>query len=117
MAIAFFTTSAGGAALPPLVQLVISAWHWRAAWALLGAIVFVLGLLPTVVLVRRRPEDLGLAVDGEAAPDDRHALTAEAVESASGHSETAWPLGRALRDATLWLLLPAVWSAPASPFT
>src|SRR5207237_4234620 len=64
MAILSLSSAAGGVVLPLLVNLVIRAWHWRVAWVMLVRIMFVLGLLPCVFLVKRQPEDLGLPVDG-----------------------------------------------------
>ena len=60
-------TSFGGAVLPPLTAWAIAAWGWRGALAALGALVVAL-LLPAVwLLVRNRPEDRGLALDGASA--------------------------------------------------
>ena len=58
--------NAGGViVMAPLVQLVISAWDWRAAWVMLAGVMLVVGALPALVLVRRQPEDLSLRVDGD----------------------------------------------------
>ncbi|MBI3325437.1 MAG: MFS transporter, partial [Nitrospinae bacterium] len=65
IAVLSFTSSAGGVALPLLVQLVITVWHWRMAWAMLSGVMLFVGLLPCALLVRRQPEDLGIPVDGE----------------------------------------------------
>ena len=60
--------NAGGViVMAPLVQLVISAWDWRAAWIMLAGVMLVVGALPALVLVRRQPEDRGLRVDGDGA--------------------------------------------------
>jgi OFA family oxalate/formate antiporter-like MFS transporter len=54
---------AGLAIMPLAVQYIISGWDWRTAWVFLGAITFVLGVIPSIILVARRPEDMGLEPD------------------------------------------------------
>ncbi len=111
MAALFFTTSAGGVALPPLVQWVITAWHWRMAWVMLSGVMLVMGLLPCALLVRRQPEDLGVPVDGKVLPA-QEAITLSSpghgMPAAPTTGEAAWPLREALKTATLWLLLAAM---------
>jgi MFS family permease len=83
----------------PLAQWMISVWGWRTAWAIL--ILFAVGLLTPLAwwLVRRRPEDLGLLPDGDAAPEPHVQRPTRRVE------EVNWPLGAALRSAAFWLLV------------
>ena len=64
----FFAETAGIIALAPLIHLVISQWGWRPAWVTLAALMFVLGVLPCALWVRRQPEDLGLTIDGDRRP-------------------------------------------------
>ena len=112
LAILFLATSAGGVALPLVVQLVISQWGWRPAWAVLAATMLTLGLIPTVLFVRRRPEDMGLAVDGsrlEATSSVASSGELAGTAPLSG-KETAWRVGEALRTPTLWLLLASVFA-------
>ncbi len=42
--------------MAPVVQLVIVAWGWRAAWVMLGVVMALVGVLPSALIVRRRPE-------------------------------------------------------------
>ena len=91
--------NAGGViVMAPLVQLVISAWDWRAAWVMLAGVMLVVGALPALLLVRRQPEDLGLRVDGEGAPDspERSELTTD---------EPVVGLGAIVRTPSFWLIL------------
>ena len=83
----------------PLIQYLADMVSWRAAWAVLGAIA--LGTLPPLaaLLVRRRPEDLGLLPDGAAA-------TAIApARATAGAAEPVWRLAGAMRTRAFWLLL------------
>lgn len=54
---------AGLAIMPLAAQFIITGWDWRTAWLFLGAMAFVLGVIPSVALMARRPEDMGLEVD------------------------------------------------------
>ena len=60
----FFAGAAGMIVMAPLVQLIIGVHGWRAAWVMLAGAMLLLGAVPCALLVRRRPEDMGLAVDG-----------------------------------------------------
>jgi OFA family oxalate/formate antiporter-like MFS transporter len=85
--------SVGAAALPPLAQALVDALGWRAAYVIFGVGVFVI-LNLVALAMRRDPESLGLGPDGE--------QTVVADRSAD-----PWPLGRAARTPTFWLLWAA----------
>ena len=53
---------------PPLVAVLVAGWGWRAGWVGLGVMALVLGLAPSFLIVRHRPEDLGLLPDGGQLP-------------------------------------------------
>ena len=72
LAIATMGLSSAGIVIPLPVALLIERFGWRAAWLALAAIVLVLGLAATAVM-RRRPEDYGLAPDGVASARAGHA--------------------------------------------
>ena len=90
--------------MAPLVQLVISAWDWRAAWVMLAAVMLVVGALPALLLVRRQPEDLGLRVDG----DGISSLIAGS--EASGLNQDV-SLSTVLRTPSFWLILASLFLA------
>lgn len=54
----------GGAAIVPLLALLITHFGWRTAAVVIGLVVIVFGL-PMVLVIRSRPEDKGLLPDGE----------------------------------------------------
>ena len=91
--------NAGGVIImAPLVQLVISAWDWRAAWVMLAGVMLVVGALPALLLVRRQPEDWGLRVDGGRA--------GAVAEDPDAHgAETGATLSVILRTPSFWLIL------------
>ena len=55
--------STGLAAMPLVADFLIGGWGWRNAWAWLGIFTLVVGIVPALLLVSRRPEDMGLAAD------------------------------------------------------
>lgn len=57
--------AASMAAHPPLGQYLTATIGWRQAWIVLGVLTWALMLLPVLLLVWDRPEDRGLAPDGE----------------------------------------------------
>src|SRR5438132_4317548 len=63
-------------AMPLVAQLALLCQGWRAGWLAIGATTLLVGLVPTWLLLVRRPEDLGLSPDGVAAPTAARALTA-----------------------------------------
>jgi OFA family oxalate/formate antiporter-like MFS transporter len=102
----FFAGAAGVIFLAPAVQLIISTWGWRVAWIVLGGLMFLIGLLPSALLVRRQPEDLGLTIDGSARTE-RASTDGPALESEKDPTdgEISWPLGQVTRTPTFWLIL------------
>ena len=95
------------AVIPFVTQLVVVAHGWRVGWLVLAAVVLVLGALPQWLLLVRRPEDLGLAPDGEpkrqAAGAAAGGITGEVSGDVSG--EVSYTRGEALRTPVLWLLM------------
>jgi MFS family permease len=100
--LAFAGVGVGSIVLLPLFQIVIDQSGWRAAsWQMGLLVLFVLA--PLNLLLRKRPEDLGLKPDGDGA----------AVQSASPPpsnivdpewAATDWTLQRAMRTSRFWWL-------------
>lgn len=57
--------AASMAAHPPLGQYLVAAVGWRRAWLALGLLTWLVMLPPVLLLVHDRPEDRGLAPDGD----------------------------------------------------
>src|SRR5258706_4085322 len=85
----------------PLVQGIIVRAGWRAACAALGVLVLAV-LAPLNLLLRRRPQELGLEPDGDSAPraGAARARTTNVVDPA--WAAVDWTLGRAVRTARFW---------------
>ncbi len=84
--------SVGTFVLPPVAQTLVAAVGWRSAYVIFGAAVFAI-LTSVAAIMRRDPESMGLHPDGEASSP-----------SGAPASVTDWPLSRAMRTPTFWLL-------------
>jgi MFS family permease len=100
MSLAFSGVGVGSMILLPWLQTLIGRSGWRAACWAMGLLVLLL-LVPLNLLLRRRPQDMGLEPDGD------RAAVAGAVAHPSNVVDTAWAavdwtLGRAARTARFW---------------
>lgn len=98
--IAFAGVGIGSVTLLPWVQHMIEQTNWRTACTTMGIIVFVV-LAPINLLLHKRPEDIGLLPDGDAAPT---ATSAKPVSNIVDPvwANTEWTLGLAVRTARFW---------------
>jgi len=99
---AFAGVGIGSVTLLPWVQWMIDHSGWRIACTAIGLLVLVV-LAPINLLLRKRPEDLGLRPDGDAA------ASAASVSPLSNIVDpdwagVDWTLRRALRTARFWWL-------------
>jgi MFS family permease len=119
MGITMAGVALGGIVIAPLAHYLIVWTGWRMAFVILGAMTAVLVIIPTMLVLRTRPEDMGLLPDGARAPEG------EAVPAAAGASEPAsaggasnvneehWTLSMAFRTPRFWLLLATFFFAGA----
>lgn len=105
--IAYAGVGAGSIFLFPWLQTLMAADGWRAACISLGLVVLALSGPLNVLLLRRRPQDLGLQPDGDAeqgAPGS--AKPASQIVDPSWVA-TEWTLARAVRTARFWWIATA----------
>lgn len=113
MAVATLGTTVGGMAMAPIIGFLIAEIGWRQTWNVMGICVMVL-MIPTVsLLMRRQPEDLGLAPDGHAsvqtyAKDEVSLKLDPRTANLVIETEEAWTLQEAFRTRTFWLLIIAM---------
>jgi MFS family permease len=100
--LAFAGVGIGSVTLLPWVQLMIDRAGWRTACTAMGLLVLVV-LAPINLLLRKRPEDLGLLPDGDAAPSASSAKPVSNIVDPEW-AGIDWTLGRALRTARFWWL-------------
>ncbi len=100
--LAFAGVGIGSMTLLPWVQVMIERGGWRTACTAMGILILVV-LAPINLLLRKRPEDLGLLPDGAAAPS---ASAAKPVSNVIDRhwASIDWTLPRALATARFWWL-------------
>ena len=99
--IAFSGVGIGSIVLLPWLQHVISHDGWRSACWLLALITLIV-VVPLNLLLRRRPQEIGLQPDGDAAPDTPSAGGGARNIVNPAWAATEWTLKRALRTAPFW---------------
>lgn len=99
--IAFAGVGIGSITLLPWMQSMIEAVGWRQASFTLGVIVIVV-LVPINLLLRKKPEDIGLLPDGESTAATAAAPVSNIVDPA--WVAVDWTLARAIRTARFWWL-------------
>jgi MFS family permease len=82
---------------PPLAQALESALGWRQAWLVLGILTWGVMLPPVLLLVHDRPEDVGLAPDGET-------VSTGGAAGAAARAVSGLTLGQALRTPAFYIL-------------
>ncbi|HEV7410794.1 MAG TPA: MFS transporter, partial [Bradyrhizobium sp.] len=101
MGIAFAGAGIGSIIMLPWVQTMIEQTGWRTACTAMGILVLVV-LAPINLLLRKRPQELGLEPDGDA-------LASASVRPVSNVVDPVWAgvdwtLSRAIRTARFWWL-------------
>ena len=105
-ALASMGTGFAALLLPFTVANVVEAFDWRTTFVLLGIVVLILAVLPAL-LIKTRPEDVGLHTDGDSESTAAAARARGADDSLTAHE--------AFRTLTLWLLVGAAFFASFSP--
>ena len=103
--------------LPWTMTLIITGYDWRTAWVILGILTLALGVVPSLLLVARRPEDMGLEPDPEPAQEDllnrgsgnrgsgnQDAAAATGAGNSRSFAEIDFTVGQALRTRAFWIL-------------
>jgi MFS family permease len=99
MGLAFAGVGIGSMTLLPWVQHMIEQTGWRTACTAMGILVLVV-LAPINLLLRKRPEDIGLQPDGDAAPSASVKPVSYVVDT--DWAGIDWTLSRAIRTARFW---------------
>jgi MFS family permease len=100
MGIAFAGVGIGSVTLLPWVQHVIEQAGWRTACTAMGIVVLIV-LAPINLLLRKRPQDIGVEPDGDAAHTASSARPVSNILD-SDWAGTDWTLRRALATARFW---------------
>ncbi len=100
MGLAFAGVGIGSVTLLPWVQLMIEQTGWRTACTAMGILILAV-LAPINLLLRKRPEDIGLEPDGDAAPSASSAKPISNIVDPVW-AGTDWTLKRAIGTARFW---------------
>ena len=96
---------AGLTIMPLAAQFLITGWDWQTAWVTLGVLSFAVGVIPPLIFIARRPEDMGLEPDplpGDRESDD--SAVRETAGQSNAETESSFTVGQALRTRALWIL-------------
>jgi MFS family permease len=99
----------GGFWCPPLVASLISHYGWRITAVIIGIAIWVI-VLPLSLILKRRPEDVGLRPDDDPPEDNlpeetkSQAVLVPTMEPATLPTEVDWTLGQAVASKTFWIL-------------
>ena len=104
--------------IPLFNDLMVKSYGWEVTWVVLSIAVAITLVVPGILFIRDRPEDLGLKPDGYASEKRETGQTSP--DSASDNApfdgpaiiplEQSWTVSEVLRDPTFWKLL----SVPAT---
>ena len=94
---------AGSSIMPLLIAFIAAAYSWREASLGAGILILIVSAVPTALLLRRRPEDMGLLPDG-APPEAARDMPARDLRVA----DRSMRLGQAARHPALYLLIIAI---------
>jgi len=107
MGIANLGTGVAKLSIPLAAASLFVLIGWRNTWAVFGIVAPILVIAPALILVRRRPEDIGLRPDGDA-PSPNIDASADNRTQSNSPTETegsAWTRGEVLRLPTFWVLV------------
>lgn len=97
----------GGILMAPLAALLIAQFDWRNAFVIFGVLTLAVLLVPSWLMMRRMPEDIGLRPDG-APPQPERPGPASAVPPGGNRrappQERDWTMAEAVRTPSLWLI-------------
>ena len=105
----FLIGAVGGIVYTMVASLVVESYGLKTTWIVIGLMVLVISVAPSLLLVAERPEDVGLLPDG----DEPAADAARKMSPISAFSEVekmtleedSWSLSEAVRSGTFWLLI------------
>lgn len=102
VAIVVLGLAASNAVLPPVTQALISSLGWREAYVALGVMVWILLIPAAILVVRNRPEEVGLHPDGAEAP----------VEEPGGEAPGRRGFLRVVASPDFWFLATSLAAVP-----
>jgi len=108
-----FAFTSMGVGFAKVCMPILAAWlllmvGWRQTWVVFGVITAGLLIVPALLFVRRRPEEMGLNPDGDAKPasaDTTPQGKNSGAASITHSADITWTRSEALRTRAFWLLV------------
>lgn len=92
--------------MPLLAASLILSAGWRSAWIVFGLLTVGLVVGPSLLFMRRRPEDMGLVPDGRTKHEtDANSNGVSSARARSAIADIAWSRREALRTRAFWLIV------------
>ena len=109
MALAWFgaVQGVGLGLLPPAAAILIEGFGWQSAWVVLGVFTLATGVLPPLILMARRPEDMDLAPDpvrGESSQASTTPASSIRPGAAPAWRDVDYTVREAVRTPAFWIL-------------
>ena len=91
---------------PVIAQVLIDGWGWRTAWLAVGIFTLSTGIIPVLLLMARRPEDMGLEADPEKGRRTvpTNDVAASGAPPSASNTESNYTVRQALATRAFWLL-------------
>ena len=105
-AVLFSALPLSGVIFTPVFQAMVDQWDWRMVWRIAGLAIIAVPVPLAWLVIRRRPEDVGLRPDGDSVQIS--AQRGDGLEVRPVHmaraTEESWTLREASRTRTFWLI-------------
>ena len=105
LALNHVSQGSGLSVTPLVVQAIIGAWGWETAWYSLGVWTVAVGVIPAILLMARRPEDLGVEPDGGTVPFTANRRRATGRRPRSAAEEINFTPRQAMGTRSFWLMM------------
>ena len=107
MGLIVMTLPLANAVQAPLAQWITNEAGWREVFILLGALSAILIIAPAYLLLRARPEDLGLHPDGASSPPEVRSEGGRRTPAGAAVGDYDFTLQQALHTRVFWLIVAA----------
>ena len=94
---------------PLIAQVLINGWGWRTAWLAMGIFTISSGIIPVLLLMARRPEDMNLEPDPKRTrllePNSLAKTDVDRESTTHSFTEFNYTVRQALRTKAFWILV------------
>ena len=103
-------TNTGMLIIAPVTVGIIAVWGWQTAWLFFAILAWIVVVIPSAILMRRRPEDIGLQPDGDL-PADSGTPHNPSRQTTRPAGEAVWTRREVIRTPAFWLLITGISSS------